>query len=146
MAAKISTIMFTANLSANFTDEIRDLEEIINACNAGEDRADDLKKQYRHLSSFLSGVDYMIEYISDDEAKEEMRETSEKIWHGMLQSYWGSVMQIVWTKEIGSKVYINTIHDADGKITYTLIIGNEVINNIRSKEALTEILRQHKSK
>ena len=138
--------MFTANLSADFTDEIRDLEELINACNAGEDRADDLKKQYRHLSSFLAGIDYMIAYISDDEAKAELQETSEKIWHGMLQGYWGSVMQIVWTKELGAKVYVNTIHDADGRITYTLIIGDEVITKLPSKEALANILRERKSK
>lgn len=144
MAAKISTIMFVANLSADFNDEIRDLEDLINACDAGEDKADDLKKQYRHLSSFLSGVDYMIEYITDDEAKEELRETSEKIWHGSLQSYWGKVMEIVWSKELGAKVYINTIHDADGRINYTLIIDSETINGIRSKERLVEILRARK--
>ena len=112
---------------------------------AGEDKADELKKQYRHLSSFLSGVDYMIAYISDEEAKAELSETSEKIWHGVLQSYWGSVMQITWSKEIGAKVYINTIHDADGNVTYTLIIGDEVVKNIRTKDALVAILNRHKA-
>ena len=138
----INAITFAAHLGADLETEFDTLETLLDACNAGEDKADELKKQYTHISSFLQGVDYMINYITSEDAKAELQDLSETTWHAMLQSYWHAVMSICWTKKLGKKVRIITICMADGEKAYEVKIGDgEARQRVATQRQVVDLLK-----
>ena len=143
---KISTIQFAASLSVDFEGEIDDLVEMISAYKSepNDDKLDKIVRQYRHLSSFLQGVDYMIDFLADGEDKDELKDLAEKQWHQSLNSYWATVMELKWSKATGSKIRINTEYDADQNKTYHLFVDGEIIIHTSKRELLYDYLKTMK--
>ena len=120
---KLNAIQFAAGLSVDLIDEITDLEALVKECKEDSSKIDETVKNYRHLSSFLQGIDYILDYFEDDEAKEQVKELSEKDWHLRLQGLWAPIMMLKWSRDLGEKVDIMTVYHADGKKTYEVTVG-----------------------
>lgn len=124
---KFNAIQFVAGLSIDFASEIEDLQKKLQGNNSGADNLDEMISDYRHLSSFLQGVDYMIDYLEDGETKTEIEAVS-KTWHDMLQDYWQPLAERKATRDLGKPVSITTTFKADGVRSYSVRVdGREAI-------------------
>jgi hypothetical protein len=126
---KFNGIQFAAGLSADLRDEMNDLDNMITACREGDGDVDELVKTYRHLSSFLQGVDYMLDYMEDGDAKDEMQELLKEQWLGDLRSNWADVAAIKWSRELGEEVTISTTYLSDRRRLYTVKVGEHVLED-----------------
>lgn len=122
---KISLLQFAASLSVDISDEIDDLSEMISAYKSYPDdtKLEKMIKQYNHVSSFLQGVEYMIDFIEDEEDKEELKGIYEKNWIDPLRYFWPSIVECKYTKEIGMEVRIGVTWE-NGKRVYDLRTGD----------------------
>lgn len=141
---KINGIQFAAGLSADFTDEIDELQEMLEEYNAteNEELIDQMVRRFRHLDSFLNGVSYTINYMEDGEDKDNLLELVEKQWRGWLYgSFWMPVLQLRWTKKLGQPVKVQTIRNADGTETYSCQVGENQTSGRKHREEIADFLR-----
>ncbi len=137
---KLNVIQFAAGLSIDFTDEINDLDAMIKEARQDEAMIDEVVRSYRHLSSFLQGIDYMIDYMEDDESKEQLKALSDTTWHGQLQSFWATIMEMKWSRTLDEKVHIVTHYLADGKIQYEVTTKNGT-ETCKTREKVADYLK-----
>ena len=141
--AKFNAIQFAASISADMSGEFDELIEEISACNAGEDKVEQLVRHYNHLNSFLGGVKYTITYIADEDVREDLLEVYNDQWLGMLQSQWAAIVTIKYTKQIDRNVRICTIHDC-GATKYSLTVGEDEARTFTDRQSLINYLREYK--
>lgn len=117
---KFSAFQFVANAASDLNGEITDLEKMLEQ---GTEKAKEIASTYRHLGSFIQGVNYTIDFIEDDETRHEIQDII-KEWQDTLLGYRAQCMGIVYTARIGREVSITTRYECTGK-TYTLWIAND---------------------
>ena len=111
----LKAIPFVAGMMIDVADELHDLDAAI----AAKD-ADEVRHQYNHISSLLTGISYVVGYTSGDE-KAEVIEQIEEL-KDLLESRWLEGMDICWSAKLQKPVHVIAYYHADGTKTYELVI------------------------
>lgn len=117
---KINTIHLAAGIGSDVEGEIKELENLMEQ---GVSKAKEIRHQFNHINSLLIGMNYVIEFIEDEEDKKALKEVTDQ-YKAFLMSDRRRCMEIIYTAQIGRKVTIKT--DAPG--TYALeVAGTEFV-------------------
>ena len=108
---KFNAILFAAALTADIDEEFHDLRVLVN----GNHNGAEIRKKFNHLSSFLDGAKYALDYIADEEAKAELMEVL-TYQEGELQDIAPAAARHVWGQEYDLDIQIRSYFDAKGKL------------------------------
>ena len=123
--AKFNCIQFAASIAVDFSAELEELQDMIK-----ERKTEEAKRQYNHLNSLFTGMKYTIEFLADEETKEELNELMED-FEKQLSWEKPAVLALIYAGKLNSKVTIITHHKANGETTYSLVIdGVEECGNL----------------
>ncbi len=133
---KLNAIFLAAGIGADVSGEINDLEALMEI---GVEKAKEIKHQFNHINSLLTGMQYVIDYIEDEEAQKELKEIIDR-QREFLMSDRRQCMEIVYSAKLGRKVTIK----ADAPGTYALSIagteteGGHIIYGLKDMDAVKE--------
>lgn len=119
---KFKGLQFVASITADLTGEFDSLEEKIAANKSGEDNARELQNDYCHLGSLIQGLEYMAEFIADEDDEKELEEVLKDL-RNQRDAYYPRIASIAYTQRLGKEVNITVMNHADGTKEYNVCIG-----------------------
>lgn len=119
---KFKGLQFVASITADLTGEFDSLEEKIVANKSGEDNAHELQNDYCHLGSLIQGLEYMAEFISDEDDEKELEEVLKDL-RNQRDAYYPRIASIAYTKRLGKDVNVTVMNHTDGTKEYSVSIG-----------------------
>ena len=140
----LNAIQFAAGLSVDFSGEIDDLETLVNEAEKDMSKIDEAVRTYRHLSSFLQGIDYILDYFEEDEARQQLKELSDKNWHTDLQRFWAPIMELKGSRELDEPVKVMEVCYPDHSKSYDVTVGGET-HHFQSNESAARFLRERRA-
>lgn len=140
MMIQLNPIEFAACSAIDFEDEIEDLREMVDAAAIDEKQLDKAIKTFRHLTSFLQGMEYMLNYCESSEEKEQVQKHVIKRWTDEAVGFWGRLMELDTRRNLNRYVKITVCHKADDALTVTVTV-EDVTKIFYSREAARDYLR-----
>lgn len=119
---KFKALQFVASITADLTGEFDSLEEKIAANKSGVDNAQELQNDYCHLGSLIQGLEYMAEFIADEDDEKELEEVLKDL-RNQRDAYYPRIASIAYTKRLGKDVSVTVMNHADGTKEYNVSIG-----------------------
>lgn len=134
---KFNVIQFVATAAVDLNGEFEDLENLVEE---GAEKVKEIQRQYNHLDSLIQGMEYTVEFISDDETCEEVGEFL-KDQRKYLMNLLPACLQVVWSEKLGEKVEIMTTYRADQSKYHILSVGGRPEGTFEKIEDLSKHLK-----
>lgn len=133
---KINGIQLAAGIGSDVEGELRDLEDLMKL---GTEKAKQIRHQFNHIDSLLTGMSYVIRYIEDTEEMEELDNLIDTMRSGLMSNR-RECMEIIYSAKVGRKVSIKS--DAPGTLALE-IAGTEnesghIVYGLKGLDAVKE--------
>lgn len=133
---KINGIQLAAGIGSDVEGELRDLEDLMKQ---GAEKAKEIRNQFNHINSLLTGMSYVIRYIEDAEEMEELDNLIDTMRSGLMSNR-RKCMEIVYSDKIGRKVKIRS--DAPGTLALdiagTETEGGHIVYGLKDLDAVKD--------
>ncbi len=138
---KLNAIQFAAGLSVDLSDEIDELRDMVYECGKDSSKIDEAVNTYKHLHSFLQGIEYILDYFEESEEREQLKELHAKHWSSDLQELWAPLMMLKWTRDLNENVTVRTCYAVDRTVTYEVTVGNRDTETFQRTYQVLDYLR-----
>lgn len=121
---KFKALQFVASISADMAGEFDNLEEMITANKAGEDNVHKIENTYCHLGSLIQGMEYMAEFIADEDDEKELAEVLKDL-RDQRDNFYPRAASIIYTKRLGKPVEVTLFHRSNDVTDYSVRVEGE---------------------
>ncbi len=141
---KFKALQFVACISADMAGEFDDLEEMIAANKAGEDNAHKIESTYCHLGSLIQGMEYMSEFIADEDDEKELAEVLQDL-HDRRDAFYPRCASIIYTRRLGKPVEVTIFHRSKDTMDFFVCVDGENDGEAKTFSNVDEVREYIKS-
>ena len=141
---KFKALQFVASISADMAGEFDSLEEMITANKAGEDNASKIENTYCHLGSLIQGMEYMAEFIADEDDEKELAEVLKDL-RNQRDNFYPRAASIIYTKRLGKPVEVTIFRHSIDATDYLVRVYGENYDETKTFSKTDEVKEYIKS-